>query len=309
MTAFHCRSVLFTVGLAVVATTMLVSAASAAFPGRNGLIAVERTSARCDLSMHVIFTVRPGGRGLRQVTSDDCSDVDLAPAWSPDGRWILYTEGLTYGTNPPHLVLIRGDGSDRTDLGPTNTVYAWAPDGERLAWGGIYVGPLDNPRERWLTRGHEPAWAPDGRAIAVVRNCEDENSLFFCTRLVVVDAATGGRLGMPIRNQVVKRPDWSPDGRRLVYLGTGTRSYNGGQAYQVWVMRRDGRKRRQLTRDKQGVTEVVWSPDGRWIAFTRVTKSTTEYHRDLWLMRPDGSDKHRIVRNVVDMSWQRRLRP
>jgi Tol biopolymer transport system component len=256
--------------------------------------------------MHVIFTVRPGGRDLRQVTSDDCSEIDLTPVWSPDGRWILYREGLTYGTNPAHLIRIRGDGSDRTDLGPKNTGYAWALDGERLAWDGIYIGPLDNPQERWLTAGREPAWSPNGRELVVVKNCEVEHSLDFCTRLVVVDAATGARLRVPIRNQVVQGPDWAPDGRRIVYLGTGTRTYNGRQPYQVWVMPGDGRKRRQLTRDKQGVTEVVWSPDGRWIAFTRVTKSTTEYLRDLWLMRPDGTDKHRIARNVVDMSWQRR---
>ena len=62
----------------------IVSPAHAAFPGRNGLIAFQsQTSAGLQ-----IFTVRPNGRDLRQITF--LSGDAVAPDWSPDGRLIVF---------------------------------------------------------------------------------------------------------------------------------------------------------------------------------------------------------------------------
>ena len=71
----------------VAAAALLLAAAPSAlatFPGRNGLIAFySDTDAGAQ-----IFTVRPNGHDLRQITHVDGDAV--RPDWSPNGRRIAF---------------------------------------------------------------------------------------------------------------------------------------------------------------------------------------------------------------------------
>ncbi len=58
------------------------------------------------------------------------------------------------------------------------------------------------------------------------------------------------------------RPDWSRDGRRVVYS-----SYLGRQWHQLWLMTSDGGDPFQLTYGDFDATSPRWSPDGRRIAY------------------------------------------
>ena len=57
--------------------------AYATFPGRNGLIAFQ---VQTDAGIQ-IYTVRPSGHNLRQITH--VSGDAVRPDWSPDGRQIV----------------------------------------------------------------------------------------------------------------------------------------------------------------------------------------------------------------------------
>jgi hypothetical protein len=66
---------------------------------------------------------------------------------------------------------------------------------------------------------------------------------------------------------------------------------------------RNGRTR-ALTTDGY---QPLWSPDGRLIAFIRDGTVRGHYVHELWVMRPDGSGKRRLlqrrVRNFRDLEW------
>jgi TolB protein len=77
------KALLTTVAVLAV-LTLIAAPASATFPGHNGLIAFQAQTA----ASVQIYTVRPNGRSLQQITY--LSGDALAPAWSSDGRRIVF---------------------------------------------------------------------------------------------------------------------------------------------------------------------------------------------------------------------------
>ena len=79
--------VLIAVAVAVacaVALSALSEKAEATFPGKNGRIAY----ANYDGTDYEIYTINPDGSGKTQLTHNNTDDID--PAYSPDGKKIVY---------------------------------------------------------------------------------------------------------------------------------------------------------------------------------------------------------------------------
>ncbi len=92
-----------------------------------------------------IYTIRPDGTGLRQLTHSHGNDAH--PVWSPDGHWIAFSSSRmgwkdeamlpwhgpqTYG----ELFVMRADGTDvrqLSDSGRGDAVGGWAPPGSGAA--------------------------------------------------------------------------------------------------------------------------------------------------------------------------------
>ena len=73
-------------------------------------------------------------------------------------------------------------------------------------------------------------------------------------------------------------PDWSPDGKRIVYE---TRI---GFDREIMVMNADGTSKENLTRDPDSSQHSpAFSPNGRKIVYLSASK--------IWKMRPDGTGK------------------
>jgi dipeptidyl aminopeptidase/acylaminoacyl peptidase len=96
-----------------------------------------------------------------------------------------------------------------------------------------------------------------------------------------------------------QNPDYSPDGRRIVF-GSGR-----GGSYNLWICDSDGTNPVQLTSFEEGRTgSARWSPDGRRIAFDR----TEAGDADVWLIDADGGAPRRLTRHPstdVTGTWAR----
>jgi TolB protein len=95
-----------------------------------------------------------------------------------------------------------------------------------------------------------------------------------------------------------KRGNWSPDRRRLVFDG---RFYRTLFDFDIGVMNADGTGVQRITRGPERDIFASWSPDGRWIVFTRLKEERGI--PDLWLVRPNGTGAHLFARSGSSPSW------
>ena len=149
--------------------------AAAAFPGTNGLIAIERP--------------RQGGAAIATVNGDGTGDrggvVDTGsqngdPSWSPDGRRLAFTstrdgneEIYVHDTDNGALTRVTFDPARDRDP-------AWSPDGTRLVFESLRDG---NQASRRARRRRSPRTAhvgprgrPPARVVIDRRDCVRQQS-------------------------------------------------------------------------------------------------------------------------------------
>lgn len=149
-------------------------------------------------------------------------------------------------------------------------------------WHDIYRSLADGTAMKRLTDGTEnntnARYSPD--LSLIVYSCQSIGQVTHVC-LMNFDGSNVRRLW---RCGAACAPDWSPDGRQIVYECEG-----GG----VCVSERDGSRQRPLSTDpSDGFPR--WSRDGTRIAFSS--------NNDIWVMRSDGSDRKNLT-NSSAWEW------
>lgn len=116
------------------------------------------------------------------------------------------------------------------------------------------------------------AWSPEGRDVVVSM----QGSLWR------VDVATGAARELTSGPGYDYQPDWSPDGRWIVFA-----SYRD-DAVELWLLDAASGGTRPLTSNGAVNVEPRWSPDGKRIAFVS-TAYKQRFHIHTIAVAPDGS--------------------
>ena len=305
-------------GTVVILVLAMSPLASATIHGRNGRIAFRQylNSAQ---THGAIFTIEPDGTGLRQVTHPRKGVITKEPDWSPNGRWIVYHRQEGEGT--PQIFKIRPNGSHKVNLSKTSCTKgclgesdpAWSPYGKRIAFQRdscstgsnnlltVYVMRADGSHVRRVTQtnatcasshrfeSQSPQCAPSGNRLVFERiDTKREMHALFTTRL----DGTGLRRLTPWHMDAAQ-PDWSPQGRWIVFR-TQEQSETQGN---IALVHPNGTGRHLIT---HGGSTHKWlsctfSPNGKRITAARAPGFGSASNADVYTMNKDGSQRQNVT--------------
>lgn len=214
------------------------------------------------------------GDGAEQANLSNNGSMDVQPRLNRGATRVVFASNRD-GNYEIYAMNADGSGQWRLTANDASDTYpAWSPDGGRIVFQSyrdgqaeLYVMNADGSGQTRLTYHDEydgeAAWSPDGTQIAFTRRSGDDY------RIWVMNAdGSGARQLSNQRNS--ENPAWSPDGSQIAYDADG----NGDGWQEIWLMDTGGGNQRQVYDPPDGNTDAwvrSWSPDGRYIAFTRIS--------------------------------------
>jgi Tol biopolymer transport system component len=280
-----------------------------------------------------IFSMDVATKQDEQLTHESNSNFANNPAFSPDGTLIAYThhvapQGSQWGGAELHVMNADGSG-DRTlapakDKGERAETPSWSPDGKSIYF--AHDVPIIDQSDRYtgdtlsvdkvdLASGDRqvvvkdaifPSMGKTGLLSWVLYNTSDSS---FKLMVGAPDGSQGRQLLSEKDFQAVYSPELSPDGKSIVFAGSGRTNSKvasvgatvaaalnplvpgtaeaHGLPWDPWIIGVDGGGLKRLASIGSDEMALVWSPDGQEIAFSNLSST--------YLMRPDGSGLTRLL--------------
>lgn len=234
------------------------------FTGRNGpflsriAFVSDRTGAK------ELWIMRWDGSDQEQLTQH--RSIASAPAWSPDGQWLVFTSFLR---GQPQLFLLRpteGYLKPLPSLPGVNSSPSFSPDGRLVVFaagdGGftnLYLLNLTSGETWRLTTTRaidtQPAFSPNGRQIVFTSTRAGTPQLY------LMDAEGTNLRRLTFEDSFADEASWAPDGVRIAY------TTKVDDRFQIAVL--DLRTGQRTVIPGPGNNESpCFSPDGTLLAFS-----------------------------------------
>lgn len=242
--------------------------------------------------MGVSSLVAPAGGSSLASFGGSALDHAYWPRWSPSGKRLAFVS-LAHGDQSLELVNATGTGLVKPAPGWFAVYPEWSPRGAKLA----FVRQVKSSQSLWtintatgvkkrltMSQAFDPnsrlAWSRSGSKIAFGRAIVNVGF-----KIYTVGADGGGQRLLAWG----QRPDWSPDGKELIF--DRPVSFIFPAEPNLYVVNADGTGERLLA---DSASHARFSPDGREIVFDR--------SGEIWTMNADGSDQNRLTQGEPD--WE-----
>jgi tricorn protease len=251
-----------------------------------------------------LFVYDPASKEVRRLLNPQKTEIKSASACADaivyDGFGSLHLYDLKSGESHPISVRLTADIPgvrprvekvakyiQKADLSPTGARALFEARGEVLTV-PAEKGDIRNLTNTTGVAERDPAWSPDGKFIAYFSDESGEYQLH-------VRSQDG-------RGEVKKHklgeapsfyydPSWSPDARRIAYRD---------KRLNIWYIDLStGKSTRVDTApyDDDAPSQAVWSPDGKWLAYSRELKN---YLSAVFVYSLDTGKLHQVTDGMSD---------
>lgn len=282
-------------------------------PDGSEIAFVSQERKRDQVVSSALMVMDRDGSNIERLAEGAGGDVE----WSPDGTMIAYVRGCCF-TDPAELVVVDRAGGEPRVL--VSTYYLgsidWSPTGEQIVYDSIpaiagnhdlYAVEVATAETTRLTEAEESdsaaSFSPDGTRIVFQSSRDDPSTSGegpYSSEIYVMNADGSEQTALTHTPFTWDEyPTWSPNGAWIAYhrrfdddVKTGPRADTD-----VFMIRPDGTDRRLVLKNRNlDETFPMWSPDSRWIGFSRLV----EGRGDAFVIRRDGSRLTRVTRHKAD---------
>ncbi|MEW5950789.1 MAG: DPP IV N-terminal domain-containing protein [Elusimicrobiota bacterium] len=265
--------------------------------GRKGIASSKIAFSNDSTGSKEIYISDYDGENLVRLTSH--KTISILPIWSNDGYKLYYT---TYKNKNPDIYEIdfkKGAISPFSTYQGLNIPGGFSPDGLNLVLTlskgkdpSIYImGTKTKELKKLIEKfsvSSSPTFSPDGKEIAFVSDISGNPQIH------IYDFETK-KIRKITRMNWADSPDWSSDGRWIVFSGRGTSQ----EKMNIFMADPAGARILRLTRNEGDNEDPCFSPDSRFILFT----STRRGRREIFVMDADGSAPHPLNENLKGNSY------
>ncbi|MCP4535841.1 MAG: hypothetical protein GY832_01735 [Chloroflexi bacterium] len=186
--------------------------------------------------------------------------IEVAPLWSPDGRWIVYPARAATSEERVDTILV-----DSTGITVTQIITNFSPR----------------------------AWSPDGRLLAG-STCDASDC-----GLVVANAFSGQVVSMGLGEQAgFQDIAWSPGGGYLAYSLVGSDAAPG--ELMLWDRVMGEHRLLVPGGEMGPFTHLQWSPDGCYLYFAQRKDVSFDSVDAIWGIGPDWTQRWQVVPSSGD---------
>ena len=294
-----------------------VGAPAASPDGDLIVYAVRHTDMEADKGRYDLWLSTSDGDAPRRLTTHEANDT--SPAWSPDGRYILFLSSRGDSTQVWRLPVNGGEAQPVTDLPLDVGTFRVSPTGDQLVVSlAVYLDceDLECTAERNSAKNDDKVTAQRYDQL-FMRHwdywLDDRRSQLFAIPLNEAGAADGTPVRLTRLDADVPSRVWggseeyaiSPDGKTLYFAARlRNRDEPSSTNFDIYAMPTDGNgKPENLTSANEAWdTSPIVSPDGRYLAWLAMSRPGFEADQFQVVLRDLRSGKNRVLTENWDRS-------